>query len=67
MSFLAITLPISLLLAAMLLALVIRAAKEGQFEDWEGPSFRHLYDDDRVPETEDDGTKGAISVSSRDS
>ena len=50
MSFLAVTLPISLLLAALLLALVIRAAREGQFEDWEGPAFRHLYDDDRNPE-----------------
>lgn len=52
MSFLAVTLPVSLLLAGLLLALVLRAAREGQFEDWEGPAFRHLYDDDECPERE---------------
>lgn len=52
MSFLAVTLPVSLLLAGLLLALVLRAAREGQFEDWEGPAFRHLYDDDHCPERE---------------
>ena len=50
MSFLAVTLPISLLLAGVMLALVIRAALDGQFDDWEGPAHRHLRDDDRVPE-----------------
>jgi len=50
LSFLALTIPFSLLLAGVLLALVLRAAKQGQFDDWEGPAFRHLYDDDRVPE-----------------
>ena len=63
MSFLAVTLPVSLLLAAVLLALVLRAVREGQFEDWEGPSFRHLYDDDECPEVErgarDDLDEGA--------
>lgn len=52
MNFLAVTLPVSLLLAGILLALVVRAAREGHFEDWEGPSFRHLYDDDDCPERE---------------
>lgn len=52
MSFLAVTLPVSLLLAAALLALVLRAVREGQFEDWDGPSYRHLYDDDDCPERE---------------
>jgi cbb3-type cytochrome oxidase maturation protein len=52
-SFLALTLPLSILLAGVLLALVLRAAQQGQFDDWEGPAWRHLYDDDRVPERED--------------
>ena len=52
MSFLAVTLPASLLLAAALLWLVVRAAREGQWDDWEGPAWRHLFDDDRVPESE---------------
>lgn len=52
MSFLALTLPASLLLAAALLALVVRAAREGQWDDWEGPAWRHVFDDDRVPESE---------------
>jgi cbb3-type cytochrome oxidase maturation protein len=51
-SFLAVTLPASLLLAAALLWLVVRAAREGQWDDWEGPAWRHLFDDDRVPEAE---------------
>jgi cbb3-type cytochrome oxidase maturation protein len=49
-SFLAITLPLSLLLAATLVGLVIRAARRGDFEDWEGPAWRHHFDDDRAPE-----------------
>ena len=52
MSFLAITLPLSMALAGVLLFLVIRAAREGQFDDWEGPAFRHLHDDDACPERE---------------
>lgn len=50
MSFLAITLPLSLLLAATLVGLVIRAARRGDFDDWEGPAWRHHFDDDRAPE-----------------
>ena len=50
MSFLAITLPLSLLLAATLVGLVIHEARRGGFDDWEGPAWRHHYDDDRAPE-----------------
>ena len=50
MSFLLVTIPVSLLLAACLLWLVVRAAREGAFDDWEGPAQRHLYDDDANPE-----------------
>ena len=56
MSFLAVTLPVSLLIAGLMLALVLRAAREGQFDDWEGPAWRHLYDDDATPEREGDST-----------
>ena len=52
MSFLAVTLPVSLLLAGVLLWLVIRAAREGQWDDWEGPAWRHHFDEDEVPEAE---------------
>lgn len=52
MSFLAVTLPVSLLLAGILLALVVRAAREGQWDDWEGPAWRHHFDEDAVPEVE---------------
>lgn len=55
MSFLAVTIPVSLAIAAALLWLVLRAVREGQFEDWEGPAARHLFDDDRTPELEGDG------------
>lgn len=52
MSFLAVTIPVSLLLAASLLFLVIRAVRQGDFDDWEGPAARHHYDDDSTPERE---------------
>jgi cbb3-type cytochrome oxidase maturation protein len=58
-SFLAVTLPASILLAAALLWLVVRAAREGQWDDWEGPAWRHLFDDDRVPEAEAPPSKPA--------
>jgi cbb3-type cytochrome oxidase maturation protein len=51
-SFLAVTIPVSLVLAAVLLALTLRAARRGEFDDWEGPALRHLFDDDRTPERE---------------
>jgi cbb3-type cytochrome oxidase maturation protein len=50
MSFLWITIPVSLLLAGTLLALVLRAVGRGEFDDWEGPAARHFLDDDRAPE-----------------
>ena len=46
MSFLAVTLPVSLLLAGILLFLVVRAARQGQWDDWEGPAWRHHFDED---------------------
>jgi len=50
LSFLAITIPASLLLAGALLFLVVRAVRHGDFDDWEGPAARHFLDDDRDPE-----------------
>ena len=50
MSFLLITIPATLLLAATLLFLVVRAARRGEFEDPEAPAARMLCDDDRCPE-----------------
>lgn len=50
MSFLALTLPLSLLLAATLVGLVIHAVRRGGFDDWDGPAWRHHFDDDREPE-----------------
>ena len=50
MSFLWITIPASLVLAASLLALVLRAVQRGDFDDWEGPAARHHLDEDADPE-----------------
>ena len=50
MSFLAITIPISLLLGAIFLALVIREVRTGGFDDVDGPAQRMIFDDDDVPE-----------------
>jgi cbb3-type cytochrome oxidase maturation protein len=50
--FLVITLPASILLAAVFLFLVVRAARRGEFDDWEGPAWRHSFDDDSTPERE---------------
>ena len=52
MSFLWITIPVSLLLAGTLLALVVRAVQRGDFDDWEGPAARHLLDEDADPEVD---------------
>jgi cbb3-type cytochrome oxidase maturation protein len=49
-SFLIVTVPVSLLLAGCLLGLVILAVRSGAFDDWEGPAQRLLYDDDETPE-----------------
>jgi cbb3-type cytochrome oxidase maturation protein len=51
-SFLAVTIPASLLLAAALLALVIRHVRAGDFDDLEAPAARLLCDDDATPEVE---------------
>lgn len=52
MSFLLVTIPVSILLAASLLFLVIRAARSGAFDDWEGPAHRLVFDDDETPEVD---------------
>jgi cbb3-type cytochrome oxidase maturation protein len=52
MSSLIVTIPVTLALAAALLALVVRAALRGDYDDWEGPSARALLDDDTTPELE---------------
>lgn len=54
MSFLIVTIPVSLFLAACLLAIVLRAVRQGAFDDWEGPAVRMLEDDDSRPEIEPD-------------
>ena len=53
MSFLWVTIPVSMLVAVSLLALVIRAVRSGGFDDWEGPAQRHLHDADAIPERPD--------------
>ena len=50
-----ITIPATLLLAATLVAPVVRAARRGEYDDWEGPAARMLHDDDSKPEFEGDG------------
>jgi len=49
-SFLVVTLPVTLLLAGTLLGLVVAAVRAGDFDDLEAPSARLLEDDDRTPE-----------------
>jgi cbb3-type cytochrome oxidase maturation protein len=53
-SFLLLTIPVTLLISAAILLLVLRSVRDGQYEDWEGPAWRMLYDDDRQPEIEGD-------------
>lgn len=52
MSFLAITIPATLLLAFVMLVLVLRSVQRGDLDDLEGPAQRMLLDDDRDPERE---------------
>ena len=52
MSFLAISIPLSLLLSGILLVWVVRRARAGDYDDWEGPAERMIHDDDRLPERE---------------
>ncbi|HEY5657971.1 MAG TPA: cbb3-type cytochrome oxidase assembly protein [Myxococcota bacterium] len=47
-----ITIPATLLLAGTLVALVVHAARRGEYDDWEGPAARMSFDDDSVPEVE---------------
>jgi len=49
-SFLAITIPATLLLAGVMLLLVVRSVRRGELDDMEGPAERHAFDDDRCPE-----------------
>jgi cbb3-type cytochrome oxidase maturation protein len=51
-SSLIVTIPVTLLLGAVLLVLVYRAARRGDFDDWEGPAQRMIFDEDRTPERE---------------
>ncbi|HME72889.1 MAG TPA: cbb3-type cytochrome oxidase assembly protein CcoS [Myxococcota bacterium] len=53
MSFLEITIPATLLLTGVLVLLVLRAVRRGEFDDLEGPAQRHFFDDDRCPERPD--------------
>ncbi len=50
MSFLALTIPATLLLAGAMLLLVVRSVRRGEFDDPEGPAERQAFDDDRCPE-----------------
>jgi cbb3-type cytochrome oxidase maturation protein len=50
MSFLALTIPATLLLAGVLLLLVVRAVRRGELDDLDGPAERHALDDDGCPE-----------------
>ncbi len=54
MSSWALMIPATLLLAGVLLALVVRAVRRGEFDDWEGPAARHFLDRDVCPEREDE-------------
>jgi len=59
MGSLLVTIPVTLLLGAVLLVLVVRAARRGDYDDWEGPAHRMLFDEDSVPEVERDAAAEA--------
>jgi len=44
-----LTLPVTILLAAILVVLVVRSIRRGELDDPEGPKYRMLYDDDDPP------------------
>lgn len=50
MSFLWITIPATLVLAASLLGWVVHEARLGGFDDLDGPALRAALDDDSIPE-----------------
>jgi len=60
-SFLLVTIPVSLLLAGALVALVIHAVRSGAMDDWDGPAYRMIQDDDRDPEIERSKSVPALS------
>ena len=47
---------VSVLLLAVIAAVLLWAVRSGQFEDMEGPAWRVLMDDDRPPPPADDGS-----------
>ncbi len=57
MTSLEITIPVTLAIAGVLLALVLRGVWRGDFDDWEGPAARHHLDADGCPER-DAGSEG---------
>ena len=60
MSFLWVTIPVSLLVAGTLLALVLYAVRSGDFDDdWDEPAWRHLHDDDAAPELSEPRADGS--------
>ncbi len=47
---------VSVLLLAVIAAVLLWAVRSGQFEDMEGPAWRILMDDDRPPPPADDAS-----------
>jgi iron-sulfur cluster assembly protein len=65
-SFLVVTIPVTLLLAGLLLGLVVLAVRSGDFDDLDGPALRMLHDDDATPER-DAGPSATLPAPSRPS
>ena len=55
MDILYLLLPLSIILVTLLVALVIWAVLNGQFDDLTGPAYRILDDDDEDEESNDSG------------
>ena len=66
MSFLALTIPATLLLAGTLLLLVLRAVRRGELDDMEGPAERQAFDDDACPERAAGAAPAAPAPSDRE-